>query len=83
MSSANISEMNTLVGWLGASGTLPLIFDPPLLGKRMPLASIFEHQLHSGETTRDVDAVVVAAKLEFVVKEEILHLAMRLDRDGK
>src|SRR5215831_8739653 len=44
---------------------------------------IFQHQLRGGEATGDIDAVVVAAELEFLVKEEILNLAMRLDRAGK
>src|SRR6516165_12781360 len=44
---------------------------------------IFEHQLSGGEAAGDVDAVVVAAELELVVKEEILNLAVCLDRAGK
>src|SRR5215813_5323870 len=44
---------------------------------------IFQHQLRGGEATGDVDIVVVAAELEFLVKEEILNLAMRPDRAGK
>src|SRR5262245_52119226 len=44
---------------------------------------IFPHQLRGGEATGDIDTVVVAAELECLVKEEILNLAMRLDRAGK
>src|SRR5215467_9026074 len=44
---------------------------------------IFQHQLRGGEATGDIDAVVVTAKLEFLVKEEILNLAMRPDRARK
>src|SRR5262249_48183827 len=44
---------------------------------------IFQHQLSGGEATGDIDAVIVAAELEFLVKEEILNLAMGVDRAGK
>src|SRR6516164_8173947 len=44
---------------------------------------IFQHQLRGGEATGDIDAVVVAAKLDFLVKEEILNFAMRPDRARK
>jgi hypothetical protein len=36
--------------------------------------------LRGGEATGDIDAVVAATELEFLVKEEILNLAMRPDR---
>src|SRR5215471_7357043 len=44
---------------------------------------IFQHQLSGREATGDIDAVVVPAELEFLVKEEILNFAMRPDRAGK
>ena len=37
---------------------------------------IFEHQLRGGKAAGNIDAVVVAAELEFLVKEEFLNLAM-------
>jgi hypothetical protein len=40
---------------------------------------IFQHQLRGGETTGDVDTVVVAAELELFVEEEILNLAVCVD----
>src|SRR5262249_22766828 len=44
---------------------------------------IFQHQLSGGEATGDIDAVIVAAELEFLVKEENLNLAMGVDRAGE
>src|SRR6516164_8538038 len=44
---------------------------------------IFQHHLSGGEATGDVDTVVVAAELEFLVKKEILNLAVCLDRARK
>ena len=44
---------------------------------------ILQHQLRGGEATGGIDTLVVAAELEFIVEEEILNLAVRLDRAGK
>jgi len=46
-------------------------------------SAIFQHQLSGGEATGDFDAVVVAAQLEFLLKGEILNLAVCLDQAGK
>src|SRR5215472_875533 len=36
---------------------------------------MFQHQLRGGEATGNIDAVVMAAELEFLVKKEILNFA--------
>jgi hypothetical protein len=43
----------------------------------MPFVSVSSSiSLRGGEATGDIDAVVVAAEPEFLVKEEFLNLAM-------
>jgi hypothetical protein len=44
---------------------------------------IFQHKLRGWKAAGDIDAVVVAAELESLIKEEILNLAMRLYRARK